>query len=200
MSKAVLISTRPNWCELKASGKKTNEIRKTRPKLMTPFKCYIYCTMDNAAYNPKNYLWKEDKTGRLREIYWNGKVIGEFVCDSIKCITPDSFIVKEDAERALLGSCLTPKQAKEYAGWKPGEQLSERKDLYSWHISDLVIYDKPKEISEFYKKCETMRCEGCEHLKWQRINSDEYEYECEYLERIPIIRPPQSWCFVEEIA
>lgn len=192
MSKAVLISIRPNWCELIPSGKKTNEVRKTRPKIKTPFKCYIYETKGKKAYfsQPLPIPYYEG----------HGKVIGEFVCDYIKCITPDSFIVKEDAERALLGSCLTPKQAKEYAGWKPGEHLSERRDLYSWHISDLVIYDKPKELSEFYKKCETMRCEGCEHLKWQRINSDEYEYECEYLERIPIIRPPQSWCFVEEIA
>lgn len=44
MSKSVLISINPKWCELIASGKKTVEVRKTRPKLETPFKCYIYCT------------------------------------------------------------------------------------------------------------------------------------------------------------
>ena len=44
MSKAVLISIRPKWCEKIASGEKTIEVRKTRPKLQTPFKCYIYCT------------------------------------------------------------------------------------------------------------------------------------------------------------
>lgn len=41
---AVLLSVRPKWCELIASGKKTVEVRKTRPKIETPFKCYIYCT------------------------------------------------------------------------------------------------------------------------------------------------------------
>ena len=45
MSKAVLISIRPQWCEKIASGEKTIEVRKTRPKLKTPFKCYIYCTL-----------------------------------------------------------------------------------------------------------------------------------------------------------
>ena len=42
--KAVLISIRPKWVEKIVSGEKTLEVRKTRPKLETPFKCYIYCT------------------------------------------------------------------------------------------------------------------------------------------------------------
>ena len=41
---AVLISIRPKWCEKIISGEKTIEVRKTRPKLATPFKCHIYCT------------------------------------------------------------------------------------------------------------------------------------------------------------
>lgn len=45
MSKAVLISIRPKWVEKIVSGEKTIEVRKTRPKLDTPFKCYIYCTL-----------------------------------------------------------------------------------------------------------------------------------------------------------
>lgn len=40
---AVLINIRPKWCEKIASGEKTIEVRKTKPKLLTPFKCYIYC-------------------------------------------------------------------------------------------------------------------------------------------------------------
>lgn len=41
---AVLISIRPKWCEKIISGEKTIEVRKTRPKMDTPFKCYMYCT------------------------------------------------------------------------------------------------------------------------------------------------------------
>ena len=40
--KAVLLSIQPRWCGLIVSGKKTIEVRKTRPKIETPFKCYIY--------------------------------------------------------------------------------------------------------------------------------------------------------------
>ena len=45
MSKAALISIKPKWCEKIANGDKTIEVRKTRPKMNTPFKCYIYCTL-----------------------------------------------------------------------------------------------------------------------------------------------------------
>ena len=49
--KAVLISIRPKWCEKISSGEKTIEVRKTKPKLETPFKCYIYCTAEMAGYD-----------------------------------------------------------------------------------------------------------------------------------------------------
>lgn len=41
---AVLISTKPRWCAKIANGEKPLEVRKTRPKIETPFKCYIYQT------------------------------------------------------------------------------------------------------------------------------------------------------------
>ena len=71
MAKAVLISIRPEWVEKIARGEKTVEVRKTRPKLDTPFKCYIYCTQGNDAR-------------RLRGSW--GKVIGEFTCDRVETI------------------------------------------------------------------------------------------------------------------
>ena len=45
MSKSVMISIRPKWCEKIVNGEKTIEVRKTRPKLNTPFRVYIYCTL-----------------------------------------------------------------------------------------------------------------------------------------------------------
>lgn len=44
MSKAVLVSIRPEWVEKIANEWKAIEVRKTKPNLETPFKCYIYCT------------------------------------------------------------------------------------------------------------------------------------------------------------
>ena len=44
MNKSVITSVSPQECELIASGKQTMLVRKTRPKIETPFKCYIYMT------------------------------------------------------------------------------------------------------------------------------------------------------------
>ena len=76
MSKAVMLSIRPKWCEKIASGEKTIEVRKTRPKLETPFKCYIYETQG---------WWKRDG---LRAFRLGGRVIGEFTCDRIDRLAP----------------------------------------------------------------------------------------------------------------
>ena len=87
--KSVLISIKPKYCELIANGSKTIEVRKTRPKIETPFKCYIYCTRQRV---PGEILLTHDKhiEGRNKgfreqeDVPLAGKVIGEFVCD--RCV------------------------------------------------------------------------------------------------------------------
>ena len=162
--KSVLISIQPKWCELIASSKKTVEVRKTRPKIDTPFKCYIYMTKDK---------WYKDYKNKCH--YGNGKVIGEFVCDNIldykcefvdddcyeeiSCIgitedgdelgfvewTNDEDVPYEDTYLHKT-SCVSYEELKKYIGLGFGK-------FYAWHISDLVIYDKPKELSEFATIC-----------------------------------------------
>lgn len=137
--KAVLISIRPNWCKLIWSGMKTVEVRKTRPKLETPFKVYIYCT------EAESWEMRFPRTG-LQQM--NGRIIGEFVCDDVRRIGPEYCIIKEDIESAITGSCLTVQQVKDYAEWKSGLSYADLKDLYGWHISNLRIYDRPRKLQE----------------------------------------------------
>lgn len=200
--KAVLMSIQPKWCELIASGKKTVEIRKTVPKLETPFKCYIYCTSSNIheclMQNESgvkliyacNYKTAIPFGGQIA----NGKIIGEFICDKMVWVLAHPNVFAGHPlfySQAIKDACLTQDEVEKYSGGK---------DVYGWHITDLVIYDKPKKLSEFFRKCEATRCEGCEHLKYQRVNKDEYDYDCEYFNyKIPITRAPQSWCYVEEL-
>ena len=166
--KAVLISIQPKWCELIASGKKMVEVRKTKPKIETPFKCYIYCTQGNGyleSVNGKvqklNYLELDlNVDNYVYEL--NGKVIGEFVCDRFI----ESFLNNNDGWFVELG-CLSKEEIDKYQG--------DKAILYGWHISDLVIYDKPKELREFN------HCGVNYHFN------------------PPITRPPQSWCYVEEL-
>lgn len=169
--KSVLLSIKPKFCELIASGEKTVEIRKNCPKIDVPFKCYIYCTRnelkiygDGKYYvtDNSNILNEEaqkgfEKTSGMRK--WNGKVIGEFVCDDIDKIAVFNnilYCVNNTQANKLKQACLTIEDIKAYLGIKNSG--------YAWHISDLAIYDKPKEISEF-----------------------------------GLTRPPQSWCYVEEL-
>ncbi len=144
MSKAVMLSIQPRWCELIANGEKTMEVRKTRPKLETPFKCYIYCTMDHpyisvscGELDKLNY--RTNTVGRC-----NGKVIGEFTCDRIYGLAPLNH-APDDVEQQ---ACLTREEIVRYL----------KGVGYGWHISDLQIYDEPVDITNF------RNCNGCEYM------------------------------------
>lgn len=209
--KAVLISIQPKWCELIASGKKRIEVRKTRPKIETPFKCYIYCTKGKSnlisvlkdgdvdycgeVYHGKTLFIK------CPQFFWNkkcenicGKVIGEFVCDGIYNIEPhdDGYGVNQytffgaDYDDCKTG--LSFEELKEYLGGNIG---------YAWHISDLKIYDKPKELGEFRKPCDfTYDCCVCKRAVYKQLAAGEMIFNgC----NDKITRPPQSWQFVEQL-
>ena len=178
MAKAVLLSIRPEWAGKIANGEKTVEVRKNRPKLSTPFRCYIYCTKSGVAIGP----WGK-----------HGKVIGEFVCDEVRPIMADSFIVKEDAERALRGTCLTQRQLKAYADWWHGKALYNCKDVYGWQISNLEIYDKPKALTEFHT---WEKCKSCSKSGYESTACI-YDENC--MVPVAITKAPQSWCYVEEL-
>lgn len=186
MSKAVLLSTRPRWCEKVATRMKTDEIRKGRPKLETPFKCYIYETMGLWDFPILRYLGLAEMIHKL--MVGKGKVIGEFVCDSIRPITVEN---SKEIERT---SCVSMMEMWKYA--RPRSLY----DLKAWHISQLVIYDKPKDISEFFSTCKEYmkgdpRCGNCEYYQ----SMGEYPPECACDGVRYLWRAPQSWCYVEEL-
>lgn len=174
--KAVLISIQPKWVEKITIGKKTIEVRKTRPKLETPFKCYIYCTIGNGAKG--DFL--------VSSGIQCGKVIGEFVCDRIDKIEFDYEFFGRNIEydldnKEVSKTCLTRRELRYYG---------QGSELYGWHISDLKIYDKPKELFDFanydkYQVCKERNCfsDNC----WICPNN------------AIVIRPPQSWCYVESL-
>lgn len=130
MGKAVLISIRPKWCELIAQGEKTIEVRKTAPKLPTPFKCYIYETQGSYRAGNEAYNFIVEGSGRR-------KVIGEFICDAIWMLAPICH-APEDIDVEHL-SQLSREQIVDYVCDKG----------YGWHISDLVIYKTPKPLDVF---------------------------------------------------
>ena len=203
MSKSVMLSVRPKWCEKIASGEKTIEVRKTRPKLQTPFKVYIYCTKAKGRlieilkdgdenygeiYHGKPVFIKQDD-GSVCDMWGNRqKVIAEFICDRIYKIDKDNtdFLFKAGGlsvykqaaeEKCGLRVAMTDDELHGYLGHCQG---------YGWHISDLLIYDAPRKLSEFERPYECNEC----YAKWAT--------ECNAChEEGKIKRPPQSWCYVE---
>lgn len=181
MSKAIMLSIRPKWVEKIANGEKTIEVRKTRPKLDTPFKCYIYCTLPK--YPHEDFITTDYP---MPQFYGGGKVIGEFTCDRIYELETKShggsYYVKGEEQPTTNDvarqSCLTLKDMHEYLKGGTG---------YGWHIVDLKIYDTPRELSEFERPYECNECDA----KWAT--------ECNAChEEGKIKRAPQSWCYVEE--
>lgn len=183
--KSVLISIQPKWCELIASGKKTVEVRKTKPKLETPFKVYIYCTKGETVYLPRDIFGSNAL---------NGKVIGEFVCGDIAPYTSNCTVFESvllPSPNDLAEMCLTLEEFNDYG--------TRGKLLYGWHISDLVIYDEPRELSEFFHYCgDNPNCDGCEAHYYSNTECGKEDYCCSPIEGCkPLKRPPQSWCYVE---
>ena len=197
--KAILISIQPKWVEKIASGEKTIEVRKSLPNIERPFKCYIYCTKGKDLLREVD--WCNTRAGIHKTNYKiinldyctnkiaNGKVIGEFVCDRI-----DDYIYKgtdnqlywrypdtRDVERVKKESCLTIGEIIDYIG--------DSDNCCFWHISDLVIYDKPKELCEFTPICK-VKGEWCDNCI---CYEETFGGCCRVLSR-----PPQSWCYVED--
>ncbi len=225
--KSVLISIRPQWCKLIAAGKKTIEVRKTKPKLSTPFKVYIYCT----AGVGKNTLCLPVSHKRIMEHYaetgsmdslnapiGNGKIVGEFVCDRVYQYASDMFRsaplegVDISTEEMVRSSCLTAEELYRYEhSAEPKENCINLIGVYGWHISELKIYDKPKELRNFctidkqaVKRCEyRKRAYNNPHLTNGAFLPGSYvcmqgEIDwCLACKRKAMIRPPQSWCYVE---
>lgn len=211
----VMISIRPKWCELIASGQKTIEVRKTAPKEV-PFKAYIYCTNDRKVmlersnYDKSIYLNGNIYYPHKVDCSLNGKVIGEFICNEVLTVDCDSFAPfnKETGDYIKSLCCLDRNEFWDY---------THGKCAYGWYISDLVIYDKLKELKEFIVPtdgtkdcCDYFDSKGNNHCrKCPYFDAGDssacIEDDCcgvYYFDTTmyhPLFRPPQSWMYVENM-
>jgi predicted transcriptional regulator len=219
--KSVLISIQPKWVEKIVNKEKTIEVRKSKPKLETPFKCYIYATKPKKWFRFSSWGYASDENlwlsnGKVKMCdgfeFWandceyeclSGKVIGEFVCDKIVELesefwddeTYESIGVvrydedREEKEKSIFATngeenwlcrkaCLKWEELRKYIG-------QDINTFYALHISQLKIYSKPKELSEFstYAPEYTVK----DGSKYSRVIVN------------PLKRPFQSWGYVESL-
>lgn len=187
--KSVLITTRPQWVEKichkigedetgEAIYEKRIEVRKTAPQEV-PFKCYIYETQGQYV--------KFTHGAHTKYGYGRGKVIGEFICDKVDKYPYDYCDGVDIDDDTMLETAIDREDINIYA---------KGKTLYGWHISDLKIYDRPRELSEFYRECKKpckpnkgkILCITTKSLKMNGCNG-----------KIPLTRPPQSWMYIEDL-
>ncbi len=177
--KSIITSVSPYLCEKIASGDCKILVKKSTPKEV-PFRAYIYCTKTKNKWSLCDYEGAyQNSEGEI--VYAQQHVIGEFICDRVYNI---DYLPKEYegnpsqfSEFICNNSCLSFEQIMEY---KKG------KTIYGWHITDLKLYDKPKELNEF-----------CCHDNTYD-NAFGWAFE-DRAKSTPLTRPPQSWQYVEEV-
>lgn len=204
--KKVLISIHPRWCAEIFNGQKTIEVRKSFPRqLETPFKVYVYQT--KIRFKVRD--WQENfqsiiftPNGGAED--GNGKVIGSFVCDKkynifrwgigVAVTNEKNEIMSADILRK--GSCLSDDEICDYVG---------NGEAYGWHITEPKLFDEPRELGEFYTICNKYgddSCGDCPYLAVEQCSfpcDDCVDTWCSVDNIKPITRPPQSWCYVEEL-
>lgn len=197
--KSVLLSIQPYWVFLiiaKAMGwnigkEKTEEVRKNYPKAKNWDKTVkIYCSKDKKSFA------KIPKEAQPLMQQFLGRVIGEFVCDKITVAECGNYTVL-----TKLRTMLDDFELLDYA---------DEKTVYGWHISKLIVYDKPKDLSEFHA-IDTEAVTNCEHreriyhnpdytngalLKGGCLCKDKQNW-CSQCKTKPLTNPPQSWGYVE---
>lgn len=204
MNRAIMIAVKPIWCAKIMNGDKTTEVRTSKALYKATKKLieeqgyatflmyctkgdvleYLYDTSDNYGeyIDHKGKCWGDEQL--------NGKVLAKFTVRKVEEI--ENFIYYQNdgwcgEEREHIdtnGMCLSEDELHTYLKGKNG---------YAWHIEDLVIFDKPKELSEFKQIVKVHKCSTC------------CDYPCEEKCGFPayvefskqLTKAPQNFCYVE---
>lgn len=192
--KAILITDKPKWCRLMMNGDKTVEARKgdklykATQKLIDEYgyaEFYVCCSK---AKHIKDYLQIENgkyvcNVPKDYESELNGKVAFKFRCYKVSDFSKgeliyyknDGWCGTEVEHINTNGMCLSEEELHNYLKGKTGCAI---------HISDLEIFDKPKELSEFQGFCNS-----CAAFRVCKLNRE--------LCNKSIKKAPQSFCYVE---
>ena len=207
----ILLPIKPYYAYLIMKDEKTVEVRKfliTDPNWSGKFKCYV--SKDKASLKR---IPEADRAEFEKNI---GKVAFEFVNEKIIKYEDSELSFFEFAREANgvdtypieKASCLTLRQMHKY---------SKGKLLYFYHITDLKIYDKPRELGEFYgynKELEKRFIDGddfCCHDATNEYGEALTECPADNIKNCyrcweewsgwchRITRPPQSWQYVQSL-
>ena len=186
----VLVSLKPYYYYLVGEGIKKIEVRKTMPRASDWNKevlFYMSKDVKSFAKIPKEFQEKYRKHF--------GKVGMQFVCDRIDEFTQSFFDEQEPRDTEEISFYLDQFKMSYNELW---HYVVGLKNFYGWHISDLTIYDYPKELSEFYTIDESGN-DCCIACVYHETPLEEMPCRTCTGERKYLYRPPQSWQYVEEL-
>ena len=190
--KNILLSIKPKYVAKILNREKTIEIRKTMPKCDLPITVYIYCTKENATTKPLLLANKDIVSDNLlnqHNVRWlNGKVVAKFTLRKVEEFTNDELWEKcFKTEELITKSCVPFSRLMAY---------SRASSIYAYHIEDLVIFDKPRELSEFkHYQDERIKVMGNPY-PISFFGSVAYHYEKKSVLK-PLTKAPQNFCYVE---
>ncbi len=209
--KAILISDHAKWCSLMMNGDKTKEIRKNKSfkkavqSLINEYGfawIYVYCSKDSEYLLHKNCVdiyWLEDrnfkaknkKLGIETQPSFNGKVIFRFKCYKVEDIRP----FFHWCESWKNSTCLSRDEVLDYLDSKDKSVGNPKRqgEVYALEISKLEIFDKPREVTSFFKFGYENWCKKTSPIKF----FFEPEKCREELEKFKLTKAPQSWCYIE---
>ena len=168
--KSILLSIKPEWVAKILNGEKTIEVRKKFPKDYVGW-VYIYCSKNGNKETDRELLL--NRYGFCKNDRPYGKVVARFWCDKTieyinglnwKNIQYDTASY-DDYKSILEPSCLTDEELYNYCKYY----------FFAIHISKLEIFDKPRDIDEFW------------NLKDDRANFTFTQ----------LTKAPQNYCYVE---
>ena len=193
--KSIMISIQPQYVEKLLNGEKTIEIRKTMPKCELPCKVYIYCTMGKNTIVYVERKGEKDWYGNIAKNtmivtrpkydymnYTNEtlvKVVAEFTLNKVDTLERDLNDWLPKNRYDISNELLKNINLNQNELWNYGQG----RILYAWHIDDLKVYDKPKYLSEFSVGKAKIDCGYGNYNIYNKI----------------LKKPPQSYCYVEEL-
>lgn len=199
--KAILISIKPEYVAKILNGEKTLEIRKSMPKDFRKLflnNCdegldvYIYCTKEDNLMKLSNFRKDKYICGKeydITDFVWlnigyegKGKVVAKFTLNKVEEIFTIGMYYHEtktlDKNELSRLSCLSRNDLDIYLQGENG---------YAWHIDNLEIFGKPKELTDFFVYSHTVSGE----------REDGSETKFDILK--PLDKAPQSYCYIRDV-
>lgn len=191
MKKSILITLSAEKIVEILNGNIIILIQKIKPKCELPIDVYIYCAKEKSYKDILRFIDDEEL---------NSKVIAKFTLNTVEELSlsegpmPYDYWLsgyQEASDEVVKDMGMT---FIEFIDYHVRDTRTTKKIpylvSYAWYINDLVIFDKPKEIGEFYKVNPDIEKEELpKYLLWAYTEEELPKY-------LPLTKAPRNWKYI----